>query len=122
MYLKWKGFKHSQITPERPQANRTETVMTNTMKVIQTSELEGKDFKRKLKKIFPNYRATLHPSTGCTPAELLLNARQFCTRLSQVPAGGTYKPKLARQKDPDMKSKNKSYYDQQNCTKVSENK
>ena len=94
--------------------------MTNIKKVIQTSEIERKDYKRELNKFFANYRATLHPSTGCTPAELLFNGRQFCTRLPQVPAGGTYKPELVRKKDHDMKTKNKSYYDQQNRTRVSE--
>ena len=93
--------------------------MTNIKKVIRTSEIETKDYKRELNKFFANYRATLHPSIECTPAELLFNGRQFCTRLPQVLAGGTYKQELTRQKDHDMKIKNKSYFGQQKRTRVS---
>ena len=63
----------NKITPEWPQTNRAETVKINIKKVVQTSETERKDYKRELNKFFANYRAPLHPSKGCTPAELLFN-------------------------------------------------
>ena len=93
--------------------------MTNLKKVIQTSEVERNDYKRELNRFFANYRANLHPSTGSNPAELLFNLRQFCTRLPQVLAGGKFKQELVRKKNHYMETENKSYFDQQNRTRIS---
>ena len=117
-YLKWMGVKHSPRTPEWPQANRAETCMKGLTAVIQTSEVEGSNYKQELNRFLRAYRATPHPSTGKPPAELMFNGRAFRTRLP-----GTYSTKrlihreAVTQRDYITKQRNKERYDAHRHTK-----
>ena len=95
--------------------------MTNIKKVIQTSETERQDYKRELNKFSANHRATLHPSTDVLQRSCCLTNVSFardslkCQQVEHI-----YEPELVRQKAHDTKTKNRSYYDQHNRTRVSE--
>ena len=59
------------------------------MKVIHTALAEGRDPKVEVRQRLLNYRNTPHPSTGKTPAELLMS-RRLRTKVPSliVPAQG----------------------------------
>ena len=73
-------------------------------KVIQACDIAIRDYKKELKKTSRDYRTTPHPSNGCSPLQLLFNARQFLTRQPQVLSGRWFKSKLAQQKSTRWRS------------------
>ena len=76
LYARRSGFKHQKITPEFARANGlAENFMKNLGKIIRCSLTERKDWKFEIRKMLMNYRATPHPSTGKTPAELMFGRK-----------------------------------------------
>ena len=65
---------------------------------------------------------TPHPSTGCSPAELLFNGRQFRIHLPQVSPGAGFRSKLAQQKNDQMEARNNKYYEADSKTREKYNK
>ena len=57
--------------------------MKNIGKVAITAQLEGKNWKQELYKFLRNYRNTPHPSTGKTPAALMMG-RPVRTKLPSI--------------------------------------
>ena len=80
------GFETQKVTPLWPQANgQAEAFMKCLGKVVRTAHIENKDWRPELDSFLMAYRATPHPSTGMTPAQLLFPGRQFKTRLPSAP-------------------------------------
>lgn len=76
------GFQTQKVTPLWPEANgQAESFMKCLGKVIRTAHIENKDWKKALNSFLMAYRATPHPSTGVTPADLLYPGRRFKTLL-----------------------------------------
>ena len=113
-YFKWAGIKHHPTTSaEDPEANGlAEAFMKNIKKIWHTSTITKKDPMAEINKLLSRYRATPHPSTGKTPAELMYGGRRYRTRL---PDTAPYQPSEAvteaRQRDRLTKSKQKRYKD-----------
>ena len=85
------GIKHQKVTPLWPEANGlVERFMRNLGKTIRTAKIENKDWKREIFTFLRNYRATPHPATGYSPAEIIFG-------------------KMARNKLPDFKRNYEKY-------------
>ena len=111
-YMKWMGIYHHKITPEWPAANHSETFMKNLKMLLQACTAEKLNYKQEVFKFLRAFRATPHPSTGKSPAELLFNGRPYKTGL---PAPVTKKIPLhddsVRARDSQQKEKMKVYAD-----------
>ena len=80
------GFRHRKVTPLHPQANgQVERFMRSLGKVICTAVIQKLDWKKALNEFLMSYRATPHPATGASPAELMFPGRRFRTRLPAPP-------------------------------------
>ena len=108
---KW-GFKKIAVTPENPQANGVaERFMAVLAKVVHTAVASGQDPKVAVRRRLLNYRNTPHPSTGKTPAELMIR-RRIRTRIPMVlkPAGDKVDMD-AKEKNKDVNEKRKRRFD-----------
>ena len=80
---KW-GFEVRPCTPEHPQSNGiAERFMGVLVKVVHAAVASGQDPRVEVRRRLLNYRNTPHPSTGKTPAELMMR-RQIKTRLPAI--------------------------------------
>ena len=71
------------VTPEDPQSNGFAEVFVKILcKLLHTAAAEGRDPREELHKYLMHYRATPHPTTGKSPAEML-NNRKIRTKLPQ---------------------------------------
>ena len=78
---KW-GFEPRHCTPEHPQANGiAERFMKVIVKVVHAAIATGQDPRIEVRRMLLNYRNTPHPSTGKSPAELMIR-RPIRTRIS----------------------------------------
>ena len=69
---KW-GFQGRACTPEHPQANGiAERFMGVLVKVVHAAVASNQDPRVEVRRRLMNYRNTPHPSTGKTPAELMM--------------------------------------------------
>ena len=111
-YARKSGFKTDPCTPEHPQANgMAEKFMASIVKLTHAAIAERKDPKTEISKFLLNYRNTPHPSTGVEPSKLMMN-RQIRTKLPAViKTPDTPEHRLVRQKDREMKIKQKTYAD-----------
>ena len=81
------------------------------MKHVQTSLVEGKDWKTSLPTLLRNYRATPHGTTGETPSQLLMQ-RELKTKLpSQITSVPQFNDLDIRRVDEQSKKKGKEYAD-----------
>lgn len=55
--------------------------MKGLKKCIQISEISEQPLRKEIRNYLWSFRATTHPSTGFSPAELMFNGRRFLTRL-----------------------------------------
>ena len=63
-----------KITPLWPAANAQVKQFNKTLeKTIRTALVEGKNWRSELPVFLMNYQNTPHPSTGVSPASLLMN-------------------------------------------------
>jgi len=117
-FTRSRGIKHRYTAPLWPQANRAETCMKGLKKTIQKAEVKGSNYRQELNIYLSNYRATPHPATGRTPAELLFNGRTFRTK---IPAFDNNNDLLydteVRKADEKAKMKYKKQYDSIHNTK-----
>ena len=109
-YSKRMGFYHHRITPLWPQANgMVENFMRSINKLVKTARVEGKNWKQQLFKFLRNFRATLHPTIGVSPASLLFQGRQVHSRLPEITK--LYNDNDVRKRDADQKRKTKHHAD-----------
>ena len=82
-YAKEMGFQMELVAPEDPQGNGFAEIFVKILcKLIHTAIVEGNDPREVLHKYLMHYRATPHPTTGKSPAEML-NNRKIRTKLPQ---------------------------------------
>ena len=78
------GFKQEKITPMRPKANgEVERFMRTVGKTVKAATGNGQPRKTLLSSFVRNYRSTPHPTTGVTPAELMIG-RKMKTKLPEM--------------------------------------
>ena len=83
-YGKEVGFRPIHTSAEHPKSNGiAERFMGVLSKVIKFSIAEGKDPRLEVQRRLLNYRNTPHPSTGHSPAKLMLG-RKIWTKLPAV--------------------------------------
>ena len=76
------GFRTQKVTPLWPEANgQAESFMKCLGKIVRTAYIENRDWKKALNSFLMAYRATPHPSTGVSPANVLYPGRRFKTLL-----------------------------------------
>ena len=115
VYFRYMGVKHlPNISAEDPESSgQAEAFMKHLKKVFHTAEIEKKDPYLTLNEHLMQYRATPHPSTGKSPAELLFG-RKFRVRLPDIrtnPATDRQDLQEARVADLKAKLKMKRYKD-----------
>ena len=83
-YGKECGFKNKPCSPEHPEGNGVaERFMATLVKVTHAAIAENKDPRIEVQRRLLNYRNTIHPSTGKTPASLMMN-RKIRTKLPAI--------------------------------------
>ena len=111
-YAKQEGFNLKPCTPEHPASNGiAERFMGVIVKVVHAAIAEGKDPKVEMWKRLRNYRNTPHPSTGKSPAELMM-ARQLKTRIPTFVSPSSSKVhQEAKRKDREERLARKEEFD-----------
>ncbi|XP_038059532.1 uncharacterized protein K02A2.6-like [Patiria miniata] len=113
------GISHVRVTAKWAQANgEVERQNDSIMKRIRITQAAGQDWRKELRKYVAKYRATEHPATRKTPAELLFNRKIR----GKLPA---FKPDdhtdlEVRDHDAESKAKAKMYADTRRNTKYSD--
>ena len=113
-FCQYLGFKHKKITPLWPSANSlAERFMASLNKVLRTARVEGKCWKQEINAFLRVYRSTPHPTTGKTPAELLLHrtVRMTLPTFVDVSDNKTASDVNIRLRDTEAKRKMKLYAD-----------
>ena len=109
--LKAWGVTLKYITKYWPQANGlVQRFNKILLKHMQTSLVEGKDWRKTLPTLLRNYRNTLHRKTGKTPSTLLVQ-RELRTKLPALPTEEINDDSATRQADRTSKQKGKEYAD-----------
>ena len=111
-YARERGFELRPCTPEHPEGNAiAERFMSVLVKVIHTAVVEGRDPRQEVRRRLLNYRNTPHPSTGKTPAQLMMNRRPR-TRIPSLLRPELGKVHLEAQKqDRETREKRKEVFD-----------
>ena len=112
-YLRQEGIRHKPTeSAEDPEANGlAEAFMKHCKKVWHTAIIGNKDPKMQLQKHLKMFRATPHPTTGKSPAELLF-ARRFRTKLPDIRTNPDREDiQQAREQDRKEKARQKMYKD-----------
>ena len=114
---KW-GFDKRPCTPEHPQANGiAERFMGVLVKVVHTAVASGRDPRVEVRRRLLNYRNTPHPSTGKSPAELMIR-RQIKTLVPSFMRPTTEKvDKEAKATNNHNSEKRKERYDKKRRVK-----
>ena len=119
-YFQWAGITHNPtISADDPEANGlAEAFMKIVKKVWHTCTVTGRDAMAEINKRLQAYRATPHPTTGKTPAELMYGGRPYRTRLpdkrEEQPCEAV---KEAQETDRKNKMKQKMYKDSRQYVK-----
>ena len=115
-FANYMGFQHQLITPEHPEANGlVEKFNSGLEKIIRTSRIESKNWRKELNSYLRNYRATPHSTTNKAAAELLFQSQTFNTRLPEVHK--KISDDQLRQTDKYRKERIKEYADKRNGAK-----
>ena len=117
---KW-GFDARPCTPEHPQANGiAERFMGVLVKVVHAAVASNQDPRVEVRRRLLNYRNTPHPSTGKTPAELMIR-RQIKTRVPGLMKSTMDKVDIeAKTMDKVAREKRKSRFDSSKHAKTKE--
>ena len=117
-YAKEMGFRMTPVTPEDPQSNGFAEVFVKVLcKLLHTAAAEGKDPRREVEKYLLQYRATPHPTTGKSPAEMLYN-RKIRTKLPQwFPNEESKETKGARKMHDEKRMVQKHQFDRRRNAK-----
>ena len=121
VFAKEQGFKPKACSPEHPESNGiAERFMSVLVKVIHAAVAEGKDPRLEVKKRLLNYRNTVHPSTGASPASLMMG-REVRTKLPAMMEKPMTKVHVdARSKDEETRQKRKAKADKDKRAKDKE--
>ena len=85
-YAKERGFALKPCTPEHPKSNGlAERFMGVLVKAVHTAIAAGRDVQTEVNRRLLHYRNTPHPSTGRTPAELIMG-RRMRTKIPTIQA------------------------------------
>ena len=128
-YFRWAGIRHHTTTSaDDPEANGlAEAFMKHLAKIWHTAYIQRLNPVAEMNKHLQMTRATPHPTTGKSPAELMYG-RKFRTRIPHI-----YKPNNrdqtineARESDVRMKEKQKHYKDKKpyvkpHCISIGDN-
>ncbi len=120
--MKTWGIEFKPGTPLWPRQNaEVESFNRPLKKLLQTSKIEGNNWRKELHLFLLNYRSTPHCTTQVAPAELLFN-RVIRTKIPvvKITSKPSNKHKLVQQNDKDSKAKAKVYYDKRQHTKPSD--
>ncbi len=108
-YMKKMNIRLRKVTPVWAPANgEVERLMQPLNKMVQTTTLDGLNWKHGLDRFLLSYRATPHSVTGFSPARLLFN-REVKTLLPELRSdttviqGGHHE--IARSRDAELKQK-----------------
>ena len=83
-YARYMGFELTPVTPEDPQSNGfAENFVKLMCKLVHTAVADRKDPKEEVQNFLLQYRATPHPTTERSPAELLFG-RKLKTKLPRI--------------------------------------
>ena len=120
-YFRSVGVTHyTNASAEDPEATGiVEAFMKHIKKVYHTCSVTGEDPSLKIHDHLVNFRATPHPTTGKSPAEMLFG-RKFRTKLPDVRLNpAKHRPDIiaARQNDAANKAKMKAYKDERHHAK-----
>lgn len=111
-YMKAIGAKHLKVTPRWPQANgEVERQNQSLLKRMKIAQAEGKDWQQEILSYLAAYRATPHPSTGRSPAELLFG-RKIRTKLPQLLGNNDMADQEVRDRDAEKKGLSKLHADE----------
>ena len=115
-FAKKSGFHHQKVTPLWPEANgQAEAFMKCLGKIVRTAHVERRDWKAAVNDFLMAYRATPHPSTGVSPAQLMYPQRRYKTRLPNVSSAKT-SGAAVREFNRRAMQKAKEYADQKRKT------
>ncbi|XP_060078268.1 uncharacterized protein K02A2.6-like [Ylistrum balloti] len=107
-YMEENAIHHRRVTPLHPAANgEVERQNRSLLKRIKIAHAESKDWKNELRTYLLAYRTTPHATTGVSPAELM-----WGTKLPQVEQLERHVDESVRDRDSEMKHRNKLYIDQ----------
>ena len=113
------GIDHVKVTAKWAQANgEVERQNDSIMKRIRIAQAEGQNWRKELRKYVTKYRATEHPATRKTPAELLFK-RKMRGKLPVFQADN-HSDLEVRDRDAENKGKAKLYTDARRNAKYSE--
>ena len=106
---------------EQPQANGiAESFMAVLVKVVHAAVVSNQDPRLEVRRRLMNYRNTPHPSTGKTPAELMIR-RQIRTRVPVMMKSTTDKVDIeAKAMDKLAREKRKDRFDSRKHAKTKE--
>ncbi|XP_033109336.1 uncharacterized protein K02A2.6-like [Anneissia japonica] len=108
-FVEVNGIKHKKVTPKWAQANgEVERQNKSILKRLKIAHTMKKDWKRELTRYLAVYRTTPHPSTGKTPAELLMG-RALRTKLPELER--VIVDEEVKDRDQLMKWKSRQYTD-----------
>ena len=111
-YAKEKGFELNPCTPEHPRANGiVERFMGVLVKTVHSAIAAGKDVQTEVQRRLLNYRNTPHPSTGKTPAELIMLRRTKTKIPSMRKINQSDIHREARQRDAETRAHRKQVFD-----------
>ena len=115
-FAKKSGFHHQKVTPLWPEANgQAEAFMKCLGKIVRTARIERRDWKAAINDFLMAYRATPHPSTGVSPAQLMYPQRRYKTQLPNVSSTKTSNAAVSEFNRQAMQ-KAKEYADQKRKT------
>ena len=122
-FAKYMGFTHERKTPYAPWANgMAEKFMKTLGKLMQTCELEHKNWRQQLHRMLRAYRATPHSSTGTPPADLMFNGRRYKTRLPGTGNDRMVQKRQVVENDKKAKERMKKYADKKQCKRQCDNR
>ena len=111
-YARDMGFKLTPVTPEDPQSNGfAENFVKLMCKLVHTAVADRKNPKDEVQNFLLQYRATPHPTTERSPAELLFG-RKLKTKLPRIiRQEETREQRSIRELHDQKKSVQKKYFD-----------
>ena len=118
LFANYLNMKHAKITPYWPQANSTAENFNRCLrKTVQTAKVEHKNWKQEIYRFIRNYKATPHPSTEKSPAQLMFPGRSYRTRLPEPKRA--YDDEEVRKTDETSKTKMKLLADNNRNARIS---
>ena len=120
-FAKYMGYQHNKKIPYAPWANgQAETFMRSLKKLMQTCEVEKKNWKQQLHRFLRSYRASRHKSTGFAPATVMFNGRKYKTRLPTKKKQPSAYHEEVKERDHQAKEVMKRYADSKGYVKMSD--